>query len=378
MTNPSHELLLLIKDYVNKIAATDILSEDHTPVLFGLYGEVGSLMSVIKKTHREGEIADRDDKAKVEEFGDILWYFVALCRHKNLSLLEIVRKAAPEGQISSILSPSIRPEEAISTNFVPGIVNSPISELTRLGQAVAQLLSNPEETAEVKNLLVKIVESYFRALIAEKVSFERVVEKNWIKKSQRFLPPEKNSLPTFDDHFPLDEQLPNEFEIEIRPNNIGKTFLCWNGETIGDPMTDSIAISDGYQYHDVFHFSYAAILHWSPVMRSLINHKRKSDHKFDETQDGGRAKVVEEGLAAWIFSIARESNFFDGHDKLTFDMLKTVKEFITGFEVEQCPLYQWEQAILRGYEVFRQVKANRGGIVIGNRDSRTIDYEPFS
>ncbi len=113
-------------------------------------------------------------------------------------------------------------------------------------------------------------------------------------------------------------------------------------------------------------------------MRSLIKHKRKSDHKFDETQDGGRARVVEEGLAAWIFSIAKESNFFDGHDKLTFDMLKTVKEFATGFEVEQCPLYQWEQAILRGYEVFRQVKANRGGIVIGNRDSRTIDYEPFS
>jgi hypothetical protein len=34
----------------------------------------------------------------------------------------------------------------------------------------------------------------------------------------------------------------------------------------------------------------------------------------------------------------------------------------------------WEKAILEGYAVFRQLKANEGGWIIGNREQRTIKY----
>jgi hypothetical protein len=37
----------------------------------------------------------------------------------------------------------------------------------------------------------------------------------------------------------------------------------------------------------------------------------------------------------------------------------------------------WEIAILRGYDVFRKVKANNGGIIVGDRSTRTIDYLPL-
>ena len=124
-----------------------------------------------------------------------------------------------------------------------------------------------------------------------------------------------------------------------------------------------------------FHFAHAAILHWSPTFRALIKHKRKSDPKLDEAQDGGRARVVEEGLTAWIFSRAKRLNFFQGQDSLSFDLLKTVRQFVQGYEVEECPLNLWEQAILEGYKVVRQVRDNNGGIVIGNRETRTIDYK---
>ena len=123
--------------------------------------------------------------------------------------------------------------------------------------------------------------------------------------------------------------------------------------------------------------TYAAILHWSPVMRALIKHKRKSNSKYDEEQDSGRAIVVEEGVAAWIFSRAKELNFIENQEKVTLGILKTIGEFVNGYEVEKCPLKLWEKAILEGYAVFRQLKANQGGWIIGNREQRTIKYMPL-
>jgi len=139
-------------------------------------------------------------------------------------------------------------------------------------------------------------------------------------------------------------------------------------------ITDNISDRDGYRFHDVFHFAYAAILHWSPVTRALIRHKRKSKPVYDEEQDSGRAIVVEEGLTAWIFSRAKELDFFEGQKKVSLDVLKTISEFVRGYEVEQCPLMLWEKTILEGYAVFRQLKAAQGGWIMGNREQRQISF----
>ena len=100
---------------------------------------------------------------------------------------------------------------------------------------------------------------------------------------------------------------------------------------------------------------------------------------MDETEDSGRAIVVEEGLTAWVFSQAKETpDFFDRSNSVSFDLLKGIKSFVAGYEVEKCPLKLWESAILQGYKVFHQVKANNGGVVIGNLDNRTLKYRPLS
>ena len=54
--------------------------------------------------------------------------------------------------------------------------------------------------------------------------------------------------------------------------------------------------------------------------------------------------------------------------------MKTIEKFIRGYEVEKCPLKLWENAILQAYDVFRKIKENDGGIVIGDRDSRTLTF----
>jgi len=153
--------------------------------------------------------------------------------------------------------------------------------------------------------------------------------------------------------------------------------LKWNGVFIGSPLTDNMLDKDGYRFHDVFHLAHAAILHWSPTFRALIKHKRKSDPVFDEAQDGGRAIVVEEGLTAWLYSYSKDLDYFAGHDSVSFDVLKTIEKFVSGYEVQTCPLILWEKAILDGYSVFRMVKKNNGGIIVGDRKNRTLVYKPI-
>ena len=58
-------------------------------------------------------------------------------------------------------------------------------------------------------------------------------------------------------------------------------------------------------------------------------------------------------------------------------MLKTIQDFTAGYEVSQCPLKLWERAILDGYNVFRKVRDAQGGWVVGDRKTRTIQYEPL-
>lgn len=284
---------------------------------------------------------------------------------------------ASERKYISTMSVSDSPDGEYSRNFIPNNVGEFNDELVSLGHSVADLLDTSGTGAKTEQLLANFVDCYFRALKAKNLSFSEVLRKNLEKTSSRFLLAKAMELPTFDSEFAPDEQLPKKFRIEIRPDKSGYVYLRWNGVKIGDPLTDSIKDSDGYRFHDVFHFAYATILHWSPVIRSLIKHKRKSDPLIDETQDGGRAKVVEEGLTAWIFSNAKSRNFFQGHEQLTFDMLKTTQEFTLGYEVEKCPLSLWERAILEGYRVFREVRKHNGGIVVGDRNARTIQYHPL-
>ena len=78
------------------------------------------------------------------------------------------------------------------------------------------------------------------------------------------------------------------------------------------------------------------------------------------------AIVVEEGLTAWVFSRAKQLDFFERQTSLSFDLLKTVQQFVRGYEVEKCSLNLWENAILRGYEVFRpRLSDTAGGWVTG-------------
>lgn len=366
---------ILLTDYMSQVAPTDQLPvEDLQPILLGLFGEVGSIMATAKKFHREKEAYAGYRHAVEEEFGDALWYFAALCRRLHVPMDEVISAAASGTGYTSSIAANDLISSPISHVATPLAAPDLDPALLQLGEAVATLFAMCGSRADPRTGLTAFADRYLRALKAARVTFAEVVRMNLAKTVGRFLPPDYQNLPDFDSGFPAEEQLPRQFKITIDQRASGRSYLRMNGVFIGDPLTDNILDPDGYRFHDVFHFTHAAILHWSPTFRALIKHKRKSNPKVDEAQDGGRAVVVEEGLSAWIFARSKELSYFEGQKRLSFDLLKTVQQFVSGYEVEACPLSLWEIAVLRGYEVFRQVKSNLGGTIVCDRAARTVEY----
>ena len=368
--------MLSIAEYDSASARVDQLPTDTlTPVRLGLFGEVGSLMATSKKLHREGNAYAAYSHAVIEEFGDTLWYLASLCRRLGYKLEDVIGDASNGEDVSSELVTSTLPAGPLAC--VKSFTNhGGLDELLlTLGRDAAALLNPCSEASLQREQLIRFSRTYLMAVQACGIPFSTITQTNIDKTNGRFLKPDFEGLPVFDAEFPEEEQLPREFRIEIKQRANGKSYLRWNGVFIGAPLTDNIGDPDGYRFHDVFHLAHAAILHWSPTFRALISQKRKSDAKLDENEDGGRAIVIEEGLAAYIFSCAKDLEFFEGQSSVSFDLLKTINKFVRGYEVEQCPLWLWEKAILDGYNVFRQIVANNGGTVIGDRDTRTISYE---
>lgn len=366
---------LLLVDYAEQIKDTDVLDDKElAPVVKGLFGEVGGIMATSKKHVRENRAYPGYRRAAEEEFGDTLWYLAAICRRLNIPLQQLFEEASNHGQFKGQGAASDIAGSAFALIATPAEPVDIDTALIRLGQAAASLLISHRRDA-----LVAFARAYLDALNITDLTFASVARGNLSKARGAFTEPQPNELKTldFDCDFAKEEQLPREFEIRIIQRASGRSYLQWREVFIGDPLMDNIADPDGYRFHDVFHLAYAAILHWSPVTRALIKHKRKSRPEYDEEQDSGRAIVVEEGLTAWIFSRAKELDFFAGQDRVSFGILKTIAEFVSGYEVERCPLKLWERAILDGYTVFRQVRENQGGLIIGDRAKRSIRYEPL-
>ena len=368
---------ILLREYVELAVETDRLSKsDVQSVLLGLFGEVGSIMASAKKLKREGGAYVGYREIVEEEFGDAFWYLTALCRRLDISIEEVLAGASKNGKYQAAVAANDRVDGPLAEVSTAVLVPALEAALLELGKAAADLLEiSPGVSA--RGRLENFADNYLHALQAAEVCFADVVHMNLRKVRGRFLAPIPGELPTFDDNFPEDERLPAEFEIVIKQRKSGRTYLQWNGVFIGDPLTDQIRDPDGYRFHDALHFAHAAVLHWSPTFRGLIKHKRKSDPKADEAQDSGRAIVVEEGLSAWIFARAKLLNLFEGQQTVSLDLLKVVGQFVSGYEVEACPLKLWEDAILQGYAVFRQLRANNGGIVIGSRVRRKVEYKPL-
>ena len=360
-------------------------------LLLGLFGEVGSVLSELKKKQRDKDsyVAYRD--AVIEELGDSLWYFSSLCRCTGLQLSTIAQRITAKlddwDYAGKSNATTFRHLQADKGEFAGPLSNELFERrLLVLAAKVGMLVESfvlGRFDANRDALSAELVE-VFRAIVVASddadVSLEEAALGNIVKTRSRW-PTQRDWGPLYDAEFDPDEQLPRRIEMVLKEKTVGGrqyvTQQC-RGIFIGDRLTDNRVERDDYRFHDVFHLAYAAILGWSPVQRSLFKVKRKSDPEIDETQDGARAILIEEGLATWIFNHGVQNHYFRSIDSLDYPLLKAVQALVKGYEVESRPLWQWELAILEGFRVFRLVQEHRGGTVVADLNERSITFQPPS
>jgi NTP pyrophosphatase (non-canonical NTP hydrolase) len=185
----------------------------------------------------------------------------------------------------------------------------------------------------------------------------------------------------FDEGFPPNQRLPLRLRVEFREVRDAaglRLEIYQDGSQLGQPLTDNVHHDDGYRFHDVFHLSFAILLGWSPITRRLLGVKRKSKPRIDEVEDGGRAGVTEEAVSAVVFAHAAQHAYFADANSIDYDLLKTIGMMCGPFEVRARSAKEWESAILKSYEVWRQVRDHRGGVFVGDAVAGTISFEPPS
>lgn len=213
---------------------------------------------------------------------------------------------------------------------------------------------------------------------------EEIARDNLVKARGLFRPPAQ--LPTldrFDADAPVDQQLPAQLTVTFveteettpRGESLQRVRMFRGDQPVGDPLDDNSEHHDDYRYHDVFHLAHMAILGWSPVMRRLLKCKRSQAPAVDRVQDGGRAAAIEEGLTAYVFTMADEHTFFTTLAHVPPSVLKTCVKMTAHLEVADRSTADWHAAILAGYQAFHQVVRNRGGVVTADLDRRTLTYD---
>ncbi|MEU7997763.1 nucleoside triphosphate pyrophosphohydrolase family protein [Micromonospora sp. NPDC049060] len=218
---------------------------------------------------------------------------------------------------------------------------------------------------------------YVAMLAAEfGLDLEDVAAASLEKVKDRWRPSELDQ-PLLDHEAPEHEQLPRLARFTFTPTvreSDGRTVisLTCDGQPVGDPLTDASHLDDDYCFHDAFHLAYLAVLGWSPVMRSLLRRKRKSVPDIDEAEDGGRAIAIEEGISAMVFSYASRHGFFEGIRHVDNELLKTIGSMVAHLEVSVHRSADWERAIMVGYECWRQLREQKGGVLEVDMLQRTM------
>lgn len=390
--------VLAVDTYFNEAGNTDrFLNEPDglTQLGFGLFGEIGGLLAALKKVSRDN-LLKSEAQIVGEEIGDALWYLVSLAHHcgvKPDALAETcictLKKQFQETYCLRKFGVTFEEIDCLLETNKFNITSQREGLLRRLATSCGNLIATHEdvlrtwETEYTAAVLGNLMAQLAMVAWCFDLKLADIAKDNLNKIKDRWPGQDPDFCRLFDESdCEVYEQLPRQFEIEFCSRAVGtreEVVMRLNGVNIGNPLTDNNSVPDDYRYHDIFHLSYIANLGWSPVIRALLKLKRKSRPKIDENEDGARAIIIEEGIATWIFNHAKaRGDFFEGVavGQLEFGLLKQVRSMVEGYEVAACPSWQWERAILQGFEIFRQMREHKHGVVRVDMLAHLLEFSP--
>ncbi len=428
---------MLVSEYDKFVTETDQYRDNSDEerqkiALYGLVGEIGSLVSAVKKlllSEGGNQTWNIPNEEIVEELGDVVWYCFSLSqvldsnRNANILIKDIALLKKEVGanderahKIGAALDKSNREAFLKAAGTFPNTEKMVFSDyqkvafltartdgkillevcLAVLWQLGAELLRNtlPDIELELNKSVINrdphIVLgeiAWHVAAIASlyKKSLDDIVEQNKNKASFRAIREERT--PLHDDDVEDERQkLPRKFEVSFVSVSSSHARMYLNGKRLGNELTDNAYRDDGYRFHDVMHLANAAILGWSPVLRSLLKRKRKYDEKKDEVEDGARARIVEELVNKAIHvegvrlaprqGADENPRFFPNREQISFKLLKSLREFVKGLEAEENKYWEWEDAIFEGAGIYHALHKEGQGTVTVDLNNRSIDFRP--
>jgi NTP pyrophosphatase (non-canonical NTP hydrolase) len=420
-----------IQAYVKQAEATDRL-EPKQPTdgnylllpTIGLAGEIGSLLAEVKKRVRDKDrIPKSSPKRIAEELGDVLWYAATVARRAGLDFLHDVllqnlqrvkdnptlymplldgdehpgqrfheqlreQVVSSFGDYQRLVGLSATRAEA--DKLIPYLVriwknSSELFELFGQSQIEAVALGREQAAEALGDVMWYVAE--FATLYD--LNLDAVSEQN-IQKAKSMFPPDGERLPTpwNNENAKELESFPPRFDVDFVLTTSAQAVMLICGLQVGDPLTDNAyqpdESIDGYRFHDCIHLAFVAVLGWSPVFRSLMKRKRKTDKAIDEAEDGARAQIVEEMIVKLTHSYAVSVDpveLLSGQRHVSMDLLKQIESLADGLEVAGnrvrptgCKLWEWERAILVGYELFGKLRHHMGGRVRLDLNARTATF----
>ncbi len=355
--------------YEKSHADTDITnSNDSTVAIMGLAGEVGDLLSAIKKKRRGDIATDQHKNAVKEEIGDCLWYIVKLCKVKKTTLNKALNKTK-----------RMHIDELQNDTYNMSDFHLASKLIVEQGKLIDGHLKGDETEDKVREI-VKLLSSVANS---HGLTMGEVAIHNKTK-TKEFFSTDFSSVKQLDTKYEDFEQIPRTLTVNIREVQVGqkkKTMLFIGNYIFGDPLEDNIiGKPDDYRFHDVFHLAFAANLGWSPNLRALLSRKRKSASTVVKNEDSGRPRVMEEGIVHLVFRYGRDNKYFKNAKKprVESSLLKTISKMVDGFEVDKRPVALWNKAICDAFRIFLAVQEHRQGKISINLDKKTIKFKKIT
>jgi NTP pyrophosphatase (non-canonical NTP hydrolase) len=320
-----------IRRYQELAALTDLYAQKgvdpralSVPML-GLAGEAGTLLVAQKKAFRDTDRSVEDPDFVSAELGDVLWYTATVARHCGLDLQQIAADAADgaeEEQRERAFLRDLPTDLPVLDEGCPDLERIPRRLVIRFQQQQVGLRQQPR--------------AHLTLVAASPNAFPDGPIGNYLGKGK-----------------------PQGFNV---PDSFGAT------------LSDNSRRVDHYRFHDALHLGFLAVLGWSPVTRSLLQLKRRSDEATDEDEDGARAIFAEEGMAAVLAKRAAGRQEFRTErsvDDETLEMLTTVLEDL---EVSKMPAALWRRAIVQGFAALRALTDSGGGYLIVDLEQRSLTF----
>lgn len=402
---------------------------------YGLAAEVGSLAATLKRKviHHSAANWNSGNEEIFEELGDCLWYTVQLATLSDKGGLDSIveadlsalpteidripefREALGEQRYQKFLedAPKIiqRGADATLGDYQTVAFLTARTQgrdlldvcITRLLLYATSVMSRqfPDTEYFLKDDILEFSQDrtlgmllWHLAAVATiyGVDLDRVAELNCEKLDGIFNLSGKAPTPLHDrgKDVPPRQKFPLKFQISFISTSSTKLQMFYRGRPLGDELDDNSVVQDGYRFHDSLHLANAAILGWSPVLRSLMGLKRKYSPRKDNSEDGARARIVEEAIAKAVHSeairVGRNEGFsddkartrlFSDKDQIKYDFLKLIMTFAEGLEVQENQSWEWQRAIVEGHRLYVNLHKEKQGTVTVDLKQRQVSFSPL-